>query len=191
MPSVQRHGVLGLRQGRKPLALHGAGLWMERLSTSVMSDDGAARPTAGPSGPPPPNPIASRRVGPRPIRQESPLGGRARYRSHPRSRTDPMALALAKAIAEPGRTRKTKLTGLIGLGVYPPRRNTEGLIQRQLVVAPVTCPRCEGRVLQPLCRGCGEPTKGHVICRYCGLGGHLDRRCYCQMCGWDSYLVSE
>jgi DNA polymerase II large subunit DP2 len=100
-----------------------------------------------------------------------------------------MALALAKELAEPGRTRKTKLTGLTGLGIKPPRRNEEGLGRRQVEIAPSRCPRCEGRVIQPLCRQCDEPTRGYVVCQTCGAGDNLDRRCYCQLCGWDSYLV--
>jgi hypothetical protein len=85
--------------------------------------------------------------------------------------------------------RKTKLSGLTGLGVRPPRRNEEGLGRRQLETAPHACPRCEGRVIQPLCRTCDKPTNGYVICQNCGAGDQLDRRVYCQMCGWDSYLV--
>lgn len=100
-----------------------------------------------------------------------------------------MALLLAKALAAPGHTRKTKLTGLTGLGVKPPRRSTEGLIQRQLEVAPVACPRCEGRVMQPLCRTCDEPTRGYVVCQHCGTGDHIDRRVWCQLCGWDSFFI--
>ena len=100
-----------------------------------------------------------------------------------------MALALAKELAEPGRTRKTKLTGLTGLGIRPPRRSEDGLGLRQISVVPTACPRCEGRVIQPFCRRCGEPTSGYVVCRSCGADGNLDRRCYCQLCGWDSFVV--
>ena len=191
MPSMQRGGLLGLCPGRKPVAVHGTRLRVDRQASPVTINDGAGGPTAGPSGPPPPTPAVSRRVGSRPLRSAPPRGGRSRYGSHLFRGTDPMALALAQALATPGHTRKTKLTGLTGLGIVPPRRSTEGLIQRQLVVAPSSCPRCEGRVLQPMCRGCGEPTRGYVVCRQCGLGEHFDRRCYCQMCGWDAYFVSE
>ena len=80
--------------------------------------------------------------------------------------------------------------GLDGLGVKPPHRSTgEGNGQRQIDVAPSACPRCEGRVIQPLCRTCDQPTHGYAVCQACGAGDQLDRRVYCQMCGWDSYLV--
>ena len=182
-----------LRASRKSLAMplrlgRSASKIVERSPGLVTVDGGARRPTAGPSGPPPP--IPARRLGPRSLRPE-PLGGRVRYGSHPPRGTDPMVLALAQALATPGHTRKTNLMGLTGLGTVPPRWSTEGLIQRQRVIAPSTCPRCEGLVRQPLCRGCSEPTRGYVICQQCGLGDHLDRRCYCQMCGWDSFLVTE